>query len=135
MADWHQVFVYGSLLPGLANHPVAAPYIRGSRQGSVRGQLVDAGNYPALIRVQPAAGRIVQGQWITVCRNGLAALDRLEEFYGLEEWNDYERVWVSDAMLPRQQGWVYVWPSLRGCPLIEGDSWLLYYRSKHTDWQ
>ncbi|CAM4337026.1 gamma-glutamylcyclotransferase family protein [Paenibacillus tarimensis] len=134
MTEWHQVFIYGSLLPGLANHPVAAPYIRGRRAGRVYGQLVDAGAYPALIPAHPSTGQLVQGLWITVCRHGLAALDRLEEFYGLEECNDYERVWVRDAVVPQQQGWVYVWSSARGCRLIEGGSWPSYYRSKNTCW-
>jgi Uncharacterized conserved protein len=119
------VFVYGSLLPGLDNHYLAAPFIRGTRSGIISGRLVDAGAYPAAVRDQAArmTGSMIEGLWLTIDQAGLAALDELEEFYGIEEKNDYERVWVHDGRDPLTEGWAYIWPDDRGFPPVPGSYW------------
>lgn len=119
------VFVYGSLLPGLINHFVIAPFLIVSRSGMIAGRLVDAGAYPAAVRDQAAgtSSAVIEGLWLTIDRAGLAVLDELEEFFGIEESNDYERVWVHDIRDPKLEGWVYIWPSDRGFPPVPGASW------------
>ncbi|CAM4001206.1 hypothetical protein L1N85_14560 [Paenibacillus alkaliterrae] len=57
-------------------------------------------------------------------------MDRLEEFYGIEEQNDYERIWVGDIENGSPSGWVYVWATDRGCPEIPGDYWPDYRAAK-----
>ncbi|MCM3628949.1 gamma-glutamylcyclotransferase [Paenibacillus glycanilyticus] len=119
------VFVYGSLLPGLINHFVIAPFLIDSEEGVIAGRLVDVGAYPAAVRDQAArlSGSLIQGVWFTIHRKGLAVLDELEEFVGIEESNDYERVWVQDERNPQRAGWVYIWPEDRGFPPVPGSFW------------
>ncbi|THF73195.1 gamma-glutamylcyclotransferase family protein [Cohnella fermenti] len=125
-----KLFVYGTLLPEFAQHRLIAPYVAGTAlPGSVRGRLVDAGGYPALIPAvppfssSPPASPCVRGLWVEVSREGLEAADRYEEFYGIEESNDYERIRLSDADRPELFGWAYVWPDDRGCPPAGTDWW------------
>ena len=115
-----RVFVYGTLLPGQRNHGVIAPYIVTSRSGRVGGQLVDVGSYPALL---PNAERTVRGIWMTVTLEAIPGLDELEGFIGIEENNDYERVWVTDAGDPDVAGWLYLWTHSRGYPFLDTDWW------------
>lgn len=128
-----RVFIYGTLLPGHSNHHVVSFFVKSYEPGEIDGRLVDCGPYPAAVRDQrkpeQAAGTI-RGQWITVDRAGLAAMDVLEEFEGIEEDNDYDRVWARDIRKPGVQGWVYVWESDRGCPAIEESYWPDYWARK-----
>lgn len=123
------VFVYGSLLPGLDNHHVIAPYIIETVPGVAAGRLVDCGEYPALIRGGAASGFAVRGLWMTVMPEALGPLDELEDFLGPEEPNDYDRIWVRDRT-HGLQGWTYVWPETRGCPFIPDDYWPDYWNKK-----
>jgi gamma-glutamylcyclotransferase (GGCT)/AIG2-like uncharacterized protein YtfP len=128
-----RVFIYGSLLPGHSNHHVVSAYVTSCEPGEIEGRLVDCGPYPAAVRdrlVLPLADGTIRGQWITVSREGLAAMDVLEEFAGIEENNDYDRVRVSDIRNPGLQGWVYVWESDRGYPAIEESYWPDYWARK-----
>lgn len=126
------VFVYGTLLPGQSNHHVAAPFVSRMEPGTISGRLVDAGPYPAMLRDAEAiaGGMRVKGLWMTVSALGLRRMDEQEEFYGIEEANDYERVWARDLDLPARQGWVYVWDRPRGCPAIDGLDWPDYWARK-----
>lgn len=115
------VFVYGTLLPGESNHRVVAPYLTGEPSpGAVRGRLYDAGEYPGLVPDDTAPP--VEGVWLLVNRAGLAAMDRLEEYYGPGGDNAYERIRIRD-MDGDREGWAYVWMDGRGYPLIHGGSW------------
>ncbi|MCU6710344.1 gamma-glutamylcyclotransferase [Paenibacillus sp. J5C_2022] len=127
-AAW--VFVYGTLLPGGSNHDVVAPYVLEIKVGQVMGRLVDVGSYPACVRDEEASrnGSRVRGLWLLVVIAGMAAMDELEEFYGIEEVNDYERVFVKDAHDDDIAGWTYCWPTARGCPPIGESSWPDYCR-------
>lgn len=120
-----RVFIYGSLLPGLSNHHVVSSYIRESVNGVISGRLVDVGEYPAAVRDQDskAGASVIQGLWLTIEPSGLVLLDELEEFYGIEELNDYERIWVRDIHHPNLEGWVYVWPEDRGFPPVAEVYW------------
>jgi gamma-glutamylcyclotransferase (GGCT)/AIG2-like uncharacterized protein YtfP len=115
-----RVFVYGSLLPGLINHNVIEPYLAAAHPGRIHGRLVDLGPYPALIR---DSCRLVRGMWMDISADGLPSLDALEGFIGIEESNDYERVWITDADDPAWSGWVYIWTEPRGYPWVDGDWW------------
>ncbi|MFC5648152.1 gamma-glutamylcyclotransferase [Paenibacillus solisilvae] len=132
-ASRHTVFIYGSLLPGHSNHEVVSASILASRPGRIAGRLVDYGPYPALLRDQEAAlnNRSVRGLWIEVDAPGLIHMDELEGFLGIEESNDYHRVWVTDLDVPEQHGWVYIWDSARDCISIEDDYWPVYYARKN----
>ncbi|WP_259391327.1 gamma-glutamylcyclotransferase [Paenibacillus sp. 1011MAR3C5] len=120
-----RVFIYGSLLPGQSNHHVVSNYVRSYMPGVVAGRLVDVGPYPAAVRDHAAKDgqASIRGQWITVDRQGLAAMDMLEDFYGIEESNEYDRIWVSDLESRGLAGWVYVWDTDRGCPAIPDRYW------------
>lgn len=99
------------------------------------GRLVDVGTYPAAVRDEAARKgySVIRGLWIEVDRSGLAAMDGLEEFAGIEELNDYERVWVSDLADQSKQGWVYIWESDRGCPAVAEDYWPDYVLLKQKN--
>lgn len=123
---FHRIFVYGSLLPGLENAGLLWPFARSEPQpGSVSGRLVAAEGYPALVQPRPGApsDRRVRGLWTLVDRETLARLDRLEDYFGPEEDNDYERVRVRDADRHDVQGWVYVWQDDKGRPDAGVDWW------------
>ncbi|MDG0808716.1 gamma-glutamylcyclotransferase family protein [Cohnella rhizosphaerae] len=126
MAGLHRIFVYGSLLPGLENAGLLWPFARSEPQtGAVIGRLVVAEGYPALVPPRPDAPSVrrVRGLWTLVDRETLRRLDRLEEYFGPEEDNDYERVRVRDADRRDLQGWAYVWPDDRGRPDAGVDWW------------
>ncbi|MFC4304957.1 gamma-glutamylcyclotransferase family protein [Cohnella boryungensis] len=125
-----RLFIYGSLLPGQYNHFVAEPFVLQAFPGQVRGKLADAGCYPALVI---GSGGIVRGLWMDIAREGLPAIDELEEFFGIEEKNDYERVWVTDAENPAVEGWVYAWTDARGFPLTEEEWWPDVIRDKQDN--
>ena len=125
-----RVFVYGSLLPGLHNYSVISPYVVDAKLGRVRGRLVDAGPYPALIADEI---RTVRGMWFTVTIDAMPRLDELEEFIGIQENNDYERVWTTDEDDPGLSGWMYIWTHSRGCPLLDTDWWPDVARGKGNE--
>ncbi|GAB2698547.1 gamma-glutamylcyclotransferase [Paenibacillus thermoaerophilus] len=116
------VFVYGTLLPGEINHGVLSPHALEWWPGAVRGHLVDVGPYPALV---PGTDGRVTGQWVRIAPEGLRPLDELELFRGIEEPNEYERVWIKDLETGRA-GWTYVWPDDRGFAVIPGGDWPSY---------
>jgi gamma-glutamylcyclotransferase (GGCT)/AIG2-like uncharacterized protein YtfP len=87
------LFVYGTLLKGEANHKL----LKGARliaeQARTNGKLYDTGfGYPALAADQ---GREVYGELYAIDSAQLPALDELEDYYGPgDERNHYERVEV-----------------------------------------
>ncbi|EFM11646.1 AIG2 family protein [Paenibacillus curdlanolyticus YK9] len=127
-----RVFIYGSLLPAQHNRHVVDSYVLHTEEGRIAGRLVDFGPYPALVRdaIAKRESSYVIGQWITVDRNGLAAMDVLEDFIGYEEENDYDRVWVRDLDYPDRSGWVYVWANDRDFPPIAAAFWPDFYAAK-----
>ncbi|MFD2334233.1 gamma-glutamylcyclotransferase [Cohnella sp. GCM10020058] len=132
----HPVFVYGSLLPGLENASLLWPFARSEpQQGTVRGRLVIADGYPALILPQAGATSVrrVRGLWTLVDRATLGRLDGLEEYFGPEETNDYERVWVHDDDRNDLAGWVYIWPDDRGRPDAGSDWWPDARRTRRSE--
>lgn len=114
------IFVYGTLLTGERNHHVAMPYVLAVAPGKVRGRLYNVGRYPALV-LDPD-GVEIHGEWFRVTQVGLEKMDLLEEYYGPDQDNDYERVWVKDLENGRA-GWRYVWTDHRGCPEIPHGCW------------
>ncbi|AFH65410.1 gamma-glutamylcyclotransferase family protein [Paenibacillus caseinilyticus] len=128
-----RVFVYGTLLQGESNHGIVAPYLLSVRPGAVRGTLYDAGSYPALVLSGEAVSApLVEGEWLVVEPKGLQAMDELEEYYGPDADNDYDRVWIRDALREEREGWVYVWRHSRGCPPLTSCSWRRHLRRKEA---
>lgn len=124
------VFVYGTLLVGESNHSVVCPYLLDVQPGAINGRLYDVGPYPALVRTED--DRRVEGEWIQVTDEGLAAMDVLETYYGPNHAdNEYERIWVKDVNGERE-GWVYCWTSPRGLPEINGSSWKVHLHPKEA---
>ncbi|WP_445614213.1 gamma-glutamylcyclotransferase family protein [Geobacillus sp. YF-1] len=117
----YRVFVYGTLLMGEDNHPIAAPYVRDVRPGKVKGRLYNVGLYPALVLGEEGE---VEGEWLTVTEEGLKAMDELEDYGEGRDDNEYERVWVRDVCQPLE-GYVYVYRPEKavGLPLIPSGSW------------
>ncbi|GLI08125.1 hypothetical protein YDYSG_41550 [Paenibacillus tyrfis] len=128
--DLIRVFVYGTLLVGESNHHVVAPYVLSVRPGRVRGALFDAGAYPGLVLSGCGSETDVEGEWLVVTQEGLNRMDELEEYYGPDARNDYERVWVRDIRREECEGWIYLWNEPRGYPRINGGSWREYARRK-----
>lgn len=114
------VFVYGTLLPNEANHSVIMKYIRRRMRGIVKGYLYNVGAYPALVLSDE--GMDIEGEWLTLDEDALPVLDELEDYYGPDQVNEYERVWIRDAY-SKEEGWVYVYPHSRGYPLMKEGSW------------
>ncbi|WP_199615498.1 gamma-glutamylcyclotransferase family protein [Paenibacillus alkalitolerans] len=115
------VFVYGTLLTGGSAHGKIARFVRSVSPGTVRGIMVSAGAYPALIL--QTGGNLVRGEWLEAEEAALPVMDEWEEFFGPgDPRNEYERVWVTDAG-GLKEGWAYVWQDERGCPRIPGGSW------------
>lgn len=121
------VFVYGTLLTGEVNHHIAAPYLRHVEPGAVCGRLYDFGPYPGLVL---EGEERIEGEWFQLDDEALVHLDALEEYYGPGQSNDYERVWVRDALRPEREGWIYVWNDSRGCVPIREGSWRVYVKKK-----
>ncbi|OAS16988.1 gamma-glutamylcyclotransferase family protein [Paenibacillus oryzisoli] len=121
------VFVYGTLLVGESNHHVVSPYLMEVQPGTIHGRLYDVGPYPALVRTDDT--HEVEGEWIEVTEEGLAAMDILETYFGPHHAdNEYERIWVKDTT-SEKEGWVYCYPSPRGLPAIQGSSWKSHQRN------
>ena len=72
--------------------------------------------------VVEAGGGEIPGEWFRVTAEGLAQMDLLEEYYGPDQDNEYERVWIEDVDNGRK-GWTYVWKDNRGCPHIPENCW------------
>jgi gamma-glutamylcyclotransferase (GGCT)/AIG2-like uncharacterized protein YtfP len=117
-----KLFVYGTLLPGESNYGLVKPFLRASKPGVIGGRLYDAGEYPGLVL---SAYDMVSGLWYTVDNEAMVVLDELEGYRGPHYMNEYERVWISDAMDPSVQGWVYVWEEQPPFPLIQSGNWLM----------
>ena len=107
-------------------------FIQDAKPGIIHGRLVDCGPYPALLRDAEAktAGACVRGLWVVVNEQGLKQMDELEQFHGIDEDNDYDRVWVEDTQAAGLQGWVYVWDEARGRPSIAEAYWPDYFSRK-----
>lgn len=126
----HNVFVYGSLLSGLHNHPVINP--TGAAQGTpgytLTGQwtMHDLGAFPAL-RLDDAGGQVV-GEVYAVDGPTMANLDRLE---GFPRFYNRREVVVQTAT-GRVTCWVYYIADatrLRRCPRVKNNDWRRHYEA------
>lgn len=96
-----RVFVYGSLLPGLHNHPL----IQGAEEvssGTITGVLFSMGAFPALVtndHLREPVDLQVKGIVYNIDTDILADLDALEGYVQGADYNLYERILV-DVSLP-----------------------------------
>ena len=125
----YQVFVYGTLLVGEANHHVVEPYLISCERGHVKGRLYDVGDYPALVLDEGEDE--VAGEWLIVTEEGLRQMDLLEDFLEGRPNNEYERVWVKDSRR-NIEGFVYVYSleKAQHLPIIYSNSWREHRRNQ-----
>lgn len=103
----HELFIYGTLLPGLR---LQAEMLGAERLGPARvsGRLVDVGRYPGLV---PGDGTVT-GEVYRVSDAQLAHLDGVEDMVpGDRAASQYwrERVTVQAGALAGQPVWTYVY--------------------------
>ena len=117
----HELFIYGTLMPGLR---LEAEMQGAERLGTARvpGRLVDVGRYPGLLH---GDGQ-VSGEVYRVSDAQLAHLDEVEEMVpgdrgASQYWR--ERVTVQEGVLAGQQVWTYVYnlPVQGLTPIAHGD--------------
>lgn len=118
------VFVYGSLKRGFSAHAKIEAFVHAAVPGQVKGTLVSAGKYPAMIPAGEGQGDfVVHGEWLTLEAAALSIMDKWEDYWGPDDpRNGYERVLVSDKDGLRT-GWAYVWEDDRGCPPVPSGRW------------
>ena len=116
-----KIFVYGSLMQGMENHFLLAPYVKTVNPATVRGRLLEltGEGYPMLF----SGDEIVHGELVhlTDVATALALLDPLEGFVGPGDLrNYYERclVAVTDQQGGEVNAWVYLCP-----PQAEARCW------------
>ncbi len=108
-----KVFVYGTLMQGMENHFLLAPFVKAVCPATVQGRLVhltDEG-YPMLF----SGHEIVYGELVELGdeTTALALIDSLEGFVGPgEPQNLYERrqVTVTALLGEAMDAWVYICP-------------------------
>ena len=117
----HELFIYGTLMPGLR---LQAEMQGAERLGPARvpGRLVDVGRYPGLLQGEG----LVVGEVYRVSEAQLAHLDEVEEMVpgdrgASQYWR--ERVTVQEGALAGQQVWTYVYnlPVDGLTPIAHGD--------------
>jgi gamma-glutamylcyclotransferase (GGCT)/AIG2-like uncharacterized protein YtfP len=109
------LFAYGTLMRGYALHPVLARRAACLGTGTVRGRLLDLGEYPGLI---DGAGR-VRGEVYRLDDTELLPLLDREEGYNFVR----RRAIVTLARGRRARVWVYRYrgPRERARPILDGD--------------
>lgn len=127
-----RVFVYGTLMTGMAAHAKIAPYVLAVQPAVVAGRLVHlAAGYPMLL---PGA-EPVQGELLLLQprREALAVMDEWEDYHGPGSDNGYERELCQvDAAEGEVEAWVYRCPENKvkwaegcGTPVQDGN-WRLF---------
>lgn len=110
----NRIFVYGTLKKGYENYSYLAPFVEAVQPGRCTGLLyeMEGCDYPAMV----GGKGWVQGEIVTIkpsrLHEGLAVLDRLEEYYGPgNEKNVYERVirLVEEANGSLEPAYLYLW--------------------------
>ncbi|MFS0726610.1 gamma-glutamylcyclotransferase [Paenibacillus sp. 1P07SE] len=122
------VFVYGTLRCSECNH---AAYLSDSElvsgQARLAAQLWDTGlGYPAIVLDAEAC---THGELYRVTPDVLSRLDELEDYYGPDGPNEYERVEAEVAAEGSSYiAWVYVYPGLPASGrLIDSGDWCAYH--------
>ncbi len=110
-AELNSVFVYGTLQQGQVNHGIIAPFCQEVRPAILQGLLYDLPyGYPAAVD----GDGVIKGEVVELrhVRQALAALDKLEDYYGPGcAGNMYDRV-VREAILAdgsKAAVYVYLW--------------------------
>jgi gamma-glutamylcyclotransferase (GGCT)/AIG2-like uncharacterized protein YtfP len=107
----NRVFVYGTLMQGMSNHQVVAPYLLAATPAQMKGILFDlAYGYPAVTDGDGLViGELLELSEVTAA---LAKLDSLEEYHGQNcPENLYDRVIreVVDHKGNKTPAYVYLW--------------------------
>lgn len=132
------VFVYGSLLPGLANYRL----IKGRHTGAIPARLAgavmyDLGNFPGLVRVRRPDATDAVGVVLTgIDPADLVSLDRLEGYRGPGDRSNFynrEAVVVLTEAGP-VEAWVYTLARPKDysdrCPVVRDGDWRRYYEDR-----
>lgn len=132
------IFVYGSLMTGMSNHSVIAPFVQGVRVAYTKGTLYHLPyGYPALVEGSGTVWGELFG--LRNSQNALKILDQFEDFYGLgNAQNFYERVpqtvWSKEGAEFTAQ--VYRWAKPAELKqigvLIENGDWRSYLRGSQN---
>ncbi len=102
----YQVFVYGTLRKGCANHRLLRDGEFVGKSELTGYEMWGLGSYPG-ITVSDNPESVVEAELYTVSDETLLILDKLEDFYGVNHpQNLYDRVLVEDHK--NRKGWVYV---------------------------
>lgn len=107
----NRVFVYGTLMQGMSNHHLVAPYLIAIYSAQMRGILFDLPyGYPAVLDGEG----VVKGELIELSdvADALATLDKLEQYHGqICPENLYDRVIreVIDSNGNVISAYVYLW--------------------------
>ena len=128
-----RVFVYGTLMQGMENHSLLAPYVKTLFPATLQGRLahLTQEGYPMLFSgIETVQGELVD---LTDEAAALALLDPLEGFIGPgEPQNLYERcqLMATDRQGKAMEAWVYICP-----PAAESRWWATGEPVANGDWR
>lgn len=125
------LFVYGTLLPGVAPAEIAAAAAQLVPVGSgwVQGNLYDLGDFPGAV-LESSSGRRIAGTVLRLPRNSavLKSLDVYEEFDpATPERSQFLRVRTMATLSDGSalECWIYVYnQNVSNARLIEGGEWI-----------
>ncbi|MBI1185825.1 MAG: hypothetical protein GC206_00535 [Alphaproteobacteria bacterium] len=121
------LFVYGTLLEGEANHHRIARHCNRCADAAVRGTLHDLGAYPGMT-LAPAHDVLGEVVALDAAGAGLAAADLLESFHGFgDARNLYRRTLVP---IGGAWTWTYVLTGPFEAPVIASGCWRTHVRSR-----
>ena len=126
----YKVFVYGSLLSGMGNHPLLGNSKKLGISRSPKGfKMLDLGHFPGVVRSEDGIGDVV-GEVYEVGDDTLRGLDRLEGYNSSNPENGfYNRIEIETDL-----GKAFMYTINRGfCgrkEFVENGDWRTYYNQK-----
>ena len=123
------LFTYGTLMRGYGLHQLLAPGAKLLGAGSVRGTLLDLGDFPGLV---DGAGRVIGEVYQLDAPELLAVLDRAEGYNF-----DRRRATVTLTTGRRARAWIYRYRGRRdrAVPIPDGDYRRAHPLNRRTQWR